>query len=115
MVIKNWRARRRPKYRNMVCGWNRPIKMPPRRLPRTPPAEPAIQTKDWRLPEEDGCLCLVEEGLCLAISATMASFATSAIEAPRLLRRRYMEIVKIEMFDGEIAMIIHDSACKKAA
>jgi len=89
--------------------------MPPRRLPRTPPAEEAIQTNDWRLPEEDGCGCLVEEGLCFSISATMASFATSAIEAPRLLRRRYVEMVKIGMFDGEIAMISHDSACKKAA
>lgn len=115
MVIKNWRARRRPKYKNMDCGENRPIKMPPRRFPRTPPAEEAIQTNDWRLPEEDGWGCLVEEGVCLAISATMASFATSAIEAPRLLRRRYMEIAKIDMFVGEIAMTSHDSACKKAA
>jgi hypothetical protein len=58
---------------------------------------------------------VVEEGGCLPISATMASFATSVIEAPRLLRRRYIEIVKIDMFDGEIAIASHDNACKKAA
>ncbi|RDX89925.1 hypothetical protein CR513_28277, partial [Mucuna pruriens] len=87
MVRKNWRARRSPNNKNKDCGENRPIKMPPRRFPRTPPAEEAIQTNDWRFPEEDGWGCLVEEGVCLAFSATMASFATSAIEAPRLLRR----------------------------
>ena len=50
------------------------------------------------------------------ISATMASFATSAIEAPRLLRRRHRLKVKIEMPDGErIAIASHEAACKKAA
>jgi hypothetical protein len=46
----------------------------------------------------------------------MASFATSAIEAPRLLRRRHRLKVKIEMPDGErIAIASHETACKKAA
>lgn len=58
---------------------------------------------------------MVEDGGCLPISATMASFPTSVIEAPRLLRRRYIEIVKTDMLDGEIAIASHDSACKKAA
>lgn len=44
----------------------------------------------------------------------MASFATSVIEAPRLPRRRYIEIAKTDMLDGEIAIASHDSACKKA-
>lgn len=91
------------------------MKMPPRRLPRTPPTEEAIQTNDWRLPEEDGLECFFEEGGGLPISATMASFATSAIDAPRLLRRRYIEIEKIDMLDGEIAIANHDNACNKAA
>jgi len=53
---------------------------------------------------------------CFPIPATMASFATSAIEAPRLLRRRHRLKVKIEMPDGErIAIASHETACKKAA
>ena len=46
----------------------------------------------------------------------MASFATSAIEAPRLLRRRKRVKVEIEMVDWErIAIASHDTACNKAA
>ena len=53
---------------------------------------------------------------CFPISATMASFATSAIEAPRLLRRRHRLKVTIEMPDGErIAIASHETDCKKAA
>lgn len=53
---------------------------------------------------------------CFPVSATMASFATSAMEAPRLLRRRYRVIVNNEMLDEERnAIASHDSACKKAA
>lgn len=55
MVTKNCRATRKLKNINMDCGESRPMKIPPRRLPRTPPIEEAIQTNDWRLPEEDGC------------------------------------------------------------
>ncbi|KEH37109.1 hypothetical protein MTR_2g031830 [Medicago truncatula] len=98
MVMKNWRATRRLKTINMDCGERWPMKIPPRRLPRTPPKEEAIQTNEWRLPEED------------------------VIEAPKLLRR-YIEITKAvypsqqqtDMLDGEIAIASHDSACKKAA
>ena len=89
---------------------------PPSRFPRTPPMEEAIQTKDWSSPEEDACFFLEEEVGCLPISATMASLATSTIEAPRLLRSRYRVIVKIEMFDeGRIAIASHDTACRTAA
>ena len=57
-----------------------------------------------------------EEVGCFPTSATMASFATSAIEAPRLLRRRNKVMEKIEMLDGErIAIASHDTACNKAA
>ena len=110
MVRKNWRARIRPNNMNKDFESTRPIAMPPSRFPRTPPMEEAIQTKDWRLPED-----LVEDCGFLLISATIASFATSAIDAPKLLRRRNREKVKTVMLDGEIAMASHDSACNKAA
>jgi len=55
MVMKNWRATRRLKNINIDCGERRPMKIPPRRLPRTPPTEEAIQTNNWRLLEEEGC------------------------------------------------------------
>jgi len=54
MVMKNWRARRRPENKNIVCGEHRSMAIPPMRFPRTPPAEEAIQTYDWSSPEEVG-------------------------------------------------------------
>jgi hypothetical protein len=90
--------------------------IPPSRFPRTPPAEEAIQTNDWSSPEEYDWEFLGGKAGCFPISATMASFATSAIDAPRLLRRRQRLKVTIEMPDGErIAMASHETACKKAA
>lgn len=101
---------------NIAWGENRSITVPPRRFPRTPPAADAIQTYDCSSPEEDGEELLEEEVGCFPTSATMASFATSAIEAPRLLRRRYRVTVKIETLDGDrTAIVSHETACKKAA
>jgi hypothetical protein len=86
------------------------------RFPSTPPAEEAIQTYDWSSPEEDGFELLEEEVSCFPTSATIASLATSAIEAPRLLSRRYRVMVKIEKLDGERSAIAsHETACNKAA
>ena len=90
VVARNWTATRTAKAKNIAWGENRSMATPPARFPRTPPAEEAIQTKDWSSPEEeeeeeeeggDGCFCFPS-------SATMASLATSTMEAPRLLRRR---------------------------
>lgn len=109
-------ARSSPKKMNIAWAENRSITVPPRRFPKTPPAAEAIHTYDCSSPEEDGGELLDDEVGCFPNSATMASFATSAIEAPRLLRRRYRATVKIETLDGDrTAIVSHETNCKKAA
>lgn len=106
---KNWSSAMRPKVRNMVNGERRLIAMPPRRFPIIPAEEPDIQLKDWREAEVEG-----EFWVCLPASAMMASLATSAMDAPRLLRRRKNARVVMEI-SGRIAIDIHEIACKSAA
>lgn len=118
-VIKNWKDARSPKRRNTFWVETRLMMRPPTKFPRTPPTDKAIQTNDWSSPSPEdgnGWRPLEEVGRCLLASATMASFATSAIEAPRLLRRRYVVKIESEMLDSAgIAIANHDIACKKAA
>lgn len=77
--------------------------------------EDAIQTNDCNSPEE-ACGFFGEELDCFPVSATIASFATSTIEAPRFPRRRYRVIKRNELLDvGTNAIASHDRACKKAA
>ena len=80
-----------------------------------PPMEDAIQTNDCNSPEE-ACGFFKEELDCFPVSATMASFATSTIEAPRFPSRRYTVIKKNELLEvGTNATASHDRACKNAA
>ena len=106
-VIKNCSTSMRPKKRKMVVGERRLMTKPPSRLPKTPAEEPDIQPKDWRLAAE-------EPRVSFPASATMASLATSAMDAPRLLSRR--KIVRVAMeISGMMAIDIHEIACKRAA
>ncbi|CAN1162588.1 hypothetical protein LINPERHAP2_LOCUS24583 [Linum perenne] len=118
MVIRNCRKAMMPKTRNIARGENLIKAIPPSRLPRTPPAEDATETNDWRsLDEDDELLEEDDSSDCLdATSATIASFATSASDAPRLLRRRYRDKLRIETLDGDRrVMETQEMPCNKAA
>ena len=78
-MIRNWIVSKIPKNKNMVRGDNRSIEIPPARFPKTPPIDPATHANDGRSDVLEGSF---------PHSATTASFATSTMDAPRLLRRR---------------------------
>lgn len=108
-VVKNWRTRRRAKRRNMVLGESELIAIPPRRLPRAPAEAKDINAKDCSWPDTDG------DCNCLPASATMASLATSAIDAPRFPRRRKRVRMAIVMDSGRRTIANHETACNRAA
>lgn len=94
----------------MVLGEMWSMAMPPRRLPRTPAEAAAIHTNDWSWPDPDGYCD------CFPASATIASLATSAMDAPRLPRRRKKLRIAMEVEDsGRKAIANQEMACKRAA